>query len=45
MTPLTADGFTAMEFRGSPYYQHRPCIQSEWLQPRVHGDGTPGLSG
>jgi hypothetical protein len=42
-TALTADGYTAMEFQGSPYSQHtalHPVI--EWLQGCVQGDAdTP----
>jgi predicted ATPase len=41
-TALTADGFTAIEFRGSPYYQHTPLHPViEWLQRAVQDDETP----
>jgi len=43
-TALVEDGFTPIEYWGSPYYQHtalHPVL--EWLQRCVHGDGdTPG---
>ena len=42
-TTLTADGFTGIELRGAPYYQHtalHPVV--EWLHRRLQVDGeTP----
>jgi hypothetical protein len=41
-TTLVADGFTAIECRGSPYYQHTALHPvSEWLQRCLQGDGNP----
>jgi class 3 adenylate cyclase/predicted ATPase len=41
-TALVADGFTLLEYWGSPYTQHttlHPVV--EWLQGFVHSDGEP----